>query len=152
VEELLNYAYVGRTGRGNQKVRSQPNNFLGNGGEGQASAMLVRTPLKEGEKGHMKRKHWLKLGRCEEVGVKRTLENRIVFCANCDANRTLSVSSSGILTCSSCSSENWMYLSAPLIANFRAYDERKVQERIAVDRYIDNLEREAFFTPNNAFV
>jgi hypothetical protein len=100
----------------------------------------------------MKRKNWLKRGRCEEVGVKRTLENRIVFCANCDANRTLSVSSSGILTCSSCSSENWMYLSAPLIANFREYDERKVQERIAVDRYVDKLEREAFFTPNNAFV
>ena len=100
----------------------------------------------------MKRKNWLKLGRCKEVGVKRTLENRIVFCANCDANRTLSVSSSGILTCSSCSSENWMYLSVPLIANFREYDERKVQERIAVDRYVDKLEREAFFTPNNAFV
>jgi hypothetical protein len=100
----------------------------------------------------MKRKNWLKLGRSTEVGVKRTLENRIVFCANCDANRTLSVSSSGNLTCSSCSSENWMYLSVPLIANFREYDEKKVQERIAVDRYIDRLEREAFFTPNNAFV
>ena len=100
----------------------------------------------------MKRKNWLKVGRGEEVKVKRILENRIVFCANCDANRTLSVSSSGILACSSCSSENWMYLSAPLIANFREYDERKVRERIAVDRYIDKLEREAFFTPNNAFV
>jgi hypothetical protein len=100
----------------------------------------------------MKRKNWLKLGRYQEVGVKRTLENRIVFCANCDANRTLSVSSAGILTCSSCSSENWMYLSVPLITNFKEYDERKVRERIAVDRYIDTLEREAFFTPNNAFV
>lgn len=45
-----------------------------------------------------------------------------------------------------------MYLSAPLVANFKQYDEQKVQERIAVDRYIDRLEREAFFTPNNAFV
>jgi hypothetical protein len=45
-----------------------------------------------------------------------------------------------------------MYISVPLIANFREYDEQKVQERIAVDRYMDKLEREAFFTPNNAFV
>jgi hypothetical protein len=45
-----------------------------------------------------------------------------------------------------------MYLSAPIIANFKEYDERKVQERIAVEKYMDKLEREVFFTPNGAFV
>jgi hypothetical protein len=45
-----------------------------------------------------------------------------------------------------------MYLSAPIIANFKEYDERKVQERIAVDKYMDTLEREVFFTPNGALV
>ena len=38
------------------------------------------------------------------------------------------------------------------LVNFKEYDEKKVQERIAVDKYMDTLEREAFFTPNGAFV
>ena len=45
-----------------------------------------------------------------------------------------------------------MYLSAPIVANFKEYDERKVQQRIAVDKYMDKLEREVFFTPNGALV
>jgi hypothetical protein len=100
----------------------------------------------------MTRKFWLKLGKAPQLHVKRTLENRIVFCANCEANRTLGVSSSGKLSCSSCGSENWMYLSAPIIANFKEYDEKKVQERIAVNKYMDKLEREVFFTSNGALV
>jgi len=100
----------------------------------------------------MTRKNWLKLGKAPKIQVKRSLENRIIFCTNCDANRTLSVSSSGNLSCSSCGSENWMYLSAPIIANFKEYDEQKIQERIALDRYLDKLEREVFFTPNTALV
>jgi hypothetical protein len=40
---------------------------------------------------------------------KRYLEDRIVFCANCDCNRLLHSSSAG-LVCTSCSSRNWMYL------------------------------------------
>jgi hypothetical protein len=100
----------------------------------------------------MTRKFWLKLGKAPQLSVKRILDNRIVFCANCDANRTLSVSSSGTMTCSSCGSDNWMYLSAPIIANFKEYNENKVQERIAVAKYIDKLEREVFFTANAALV
>ena len=45
-----------------------------------------------------------------------------------------------------------MYLSAPIIANFKEYDEKKVQERIAVNKYMDKLEREVFFTSNGALV
>jgi hypothetical protein len=100
----------------------------------------------------MTRKFWLKLGKAPQLHVRRALDNRIVFCANCETNRTLGVSSSGNLSCSSCGSENWMYLSAPIIANFKEYDERKVQERIAVNKYMDKLEREVFFTPNGALV
>ena len=96
----------------------------------------------------MTRKFWLKLGKAPQIHVRRALDNRIVFCANCEANRTLGVSSSGNLSCSSCGSENWMYLSAPIIANFKEYDERKVQERIAVDKYIQfsepQLEQDKF--------
>ena len=100
----------------------------------------------------MKRNRWLSLGKVSRIRVKRGLEDRVVFCANCDANRTLSVSSCGNLTCSSCSSENWMYLSAPITANFKEYNEQQVLERIQVDRYLDRLEREAFFAPNVALV
>jgi hypothetical protein len=100
----------------------------------------------------MTRKFWLKLGKTQRLKTRRILDNRIVFCANCDANRTLLVSSCGSLSCSSCGSENWMYVSAPLISKFREYDEDKIQQRIAVDKYIDKLEREVFFTPNGALV
>jgi hypothetical protein len=100
----------------------------------------------------MTRKFWQRLGREPQLNVKRNLENRIVFCANCDANRTLSVSSSGNVACSNCGSENWMHISAPIIAKFKPYDERKVQERLAIDKYMDKLEREVFFTPNGVLV
>jgi hypothetical protein len=98
----------------------------------------------------MTKQFWLKLGKAPQIHVRRALDNRIVFCANCEGNQTLGVSSSGNLSCSSCGSENWMHLSAPIIANFRKYDERKVQERIAVDRYMDTLRHEVFFTSNGA--
>jgi hypothetical protein len=45
-----------------------------------------------------------------------------------------------------------MYLSASIIATFREYDERKVQERIAVDKYMETLECEVFFSSNGALV
>jgi hypothetical protein len=99
----------------------------------------------------MTKQFWLKR-KTPQIQVRRTLDNRIVFCANCEANRTLGVSSAGNLSCSSCGSENWMHLSAPIIANFKEYDERKVQERIAVDKYIQTLKREVFFTSNGALV
>ena len=97
-------------------------------------------------------KSWRDLGKASQHIVKRSLDNRIVFCANCEANRILAVNSSGTLTCSSCGSESWMYLSAPLTANFREYDEKKAQEEIAVNRYLQKLEHENFFTPDGALV
>jgi len=45
-----------------------------------------------------------------------------------------------------------MYLSTPLMAHFKDYDEKKVQERRAVDKYITELERQVFFTSNGALV
>jgi hypothetical protein len=83
---------------------------------------------------------------------KRSLENRTVLCVDCDCNRTLSVSSYGRLICSACGSEHWMFVSAPIIANFKEYDERAARERAAVDRYIAQLEREEFFTSQDALV
>jgi hypothetical protein len=45
-----------------------------------------------------------------------------------------------------------MYLSAPIVANFKNYDEQQARERIQVDRYLDRLDREVFFRPNTALV
>ena len=72
------------------------------------------------------------------------------FCADCDRNRILDVSPSGALVCATCGSKNWMFVTVPLIANFRGYSEREVQERAAVDRYIAWLEKEEFFTSRDA--
>ena len=94
----------------------------------------------------MTRKDWLRSGHVL-LRPKRFLENRLVYCADCDATRPLAVSSSGSLICSSCGSEQWMHISIPLIVHFREYDEQEVLERIAIDRYIDKLEKEEFFTP-----
>ena len=41
-----------------------------------------------------------------------------------------------------------MYLCAPIIANFKHYDEKKVQECIIVDKYLETLKHEVFFTSN----
>jgi cytoskeletal protein CcmA (bactofilin family) len=60
----------------------------------------------------------------------RLLENRIVFCADCDANQILTVSSSGSLICSSCGSENWMHL--PIIVNLNFKESVFIQGDIKV--------------------
>jgi cytoskeletal protein CcmA (bactofilin family) len=44
------------------------------------------------------------------TGVKRSLENRVILCVDCDVHRALSVSASGNLVCSTCGSANWMHL------------------------------------------
>jgi hypothetical protein len=72
-----------------------------------------------------------------------------VLCADCNTNRALVVSSSGNLICSSCGSENWMFVSAPIIARFKEY-EQTIEERTAVDRYIARLESKKFLTPQDA--
>ncbi|MCI0423123.1 MAG: hypothetical protein L0387_09300 [Acidobacteria bacterium] len=105
----------------------------------------------------MNRSNWLRFGRRSKIGLKeisrkRSLANRIVLCADCDTNRALAASSSGNLICSSCGSGNWMFVAAPIIANFKEYNEQKIQERIAVDRYIAGLEREEFLTRQGALV
>ena len=50
-------------------------------------------------------------------GIRRSLEDRVVLCADCDATRTLSLLISGSLVCSTCGSDNWMHL--PMTANVK---------------------------------
>jgi hypothetical protein len=72
---------------------------------------------------HMVRSTWLKAQKhlrvhSKDMGPRRSLENRIVLCADCDSNRTLAISASGNLVCSSCSSQNWMFASTSIITRF----------------------------------
>ena len=78
----------------------------------------------------------------------RILEGRIVICADCDANRILTATSSGHLVCSTCGSDHWMFASFPIVTRFHEYDKHAVQERLAVDRYIAWLEREGSSIPD----
>jgi hypothetical protein len=62
----------------------------------------------------MKRQRWLRSSYTCELRPIRHLGNRIVYCNDCVANRTLWVSASGTLDCSVCGSQNWMHLAVPL--------------------------------------
>jgi hypothetical protein len=63
----------------------------------------------------MTRQRWLRSRFTCELKSIRHLENRIVFCNDCLANRTLWVSASGTLDCSACGSQNWMHLAVSLV-------------------------------------
>ena len=73
------------------------------------------------------------------VGVKRSLADRVVLCADCDATRTLSVSTSGHLVCSACGSDNWMHL--PMTAHVKETvsikGELTVEEDLTVEGHVE---------------
>ena len=49
--------------------------------------------------------------------IRRSMEDRVVLCVDCDNSRTLSLSASGSLVCSTCGSDNWMHL--PMTATIK---------------------------------
>jgi hypothetical protein len=100
----------------------------------------------------MRRATWLRFDRGSKINLgdisrTRLLDNRVVLCADCDTNRALAVSSSAHLICSSCGSENWMFVSAPIVARLREYDGQKTQQRITAAPHSAKFEREDSFTP-----
>jgi hypothetical protein len=101
----------------------------------------------------MRKTAWLKFDRGSKINLRdisraRLLENRIVLCADCDTNRPLVTSSSAHLICSSCGSENWMFVAAPIISRLMEYDEQKVLQRTATAPYILKLDTEEFSASN----
>ena len=72
-------------------------------------------------------------------GIRRSLEDRIVLCADCDATRTLSLLISGNLVCSTCGSDNWMHV--PMTANiketFFIKGDLRVEEDLTVDGRVE---------------
>jgi cytoskeletal protein CcmA (bactofilin family) len=73
------------------------------------------------------------------LGVRRALQDRIVLCADCDATRKLSLSTSGSLVCSTCGSDNWMHL--PMTANVKKTifinGELNVEEDLTVEGRVE---------------
>ena len=74
-------------------------------------------------------------------GIRRSLEDRIVLCADCDATRTLSLLISGNLVCSTCGSDNWMHV--PMTANikksFLVKGELRVEEDLTIDGRVEGV-------------
>jgi cytoskeletal protein CcmA (bactofilin family) len=68
-------------------------------------------------------------------GMRRSLEDRVVLCADCDATRTLSLLISGSLVCSTCGSDNWMHV--PMTANIKETFLIKGELRVGEDLTID---------------
>jgi hypothetical protein len=99
----------------------------------------------------MTRKNWLEWRAESKKKPARYLEHRIVYCADCETRRSLS-SNSGALACSVCGSQHWMYLSVPHLPPTRTYNERAMRERRIVERTMEGLKREMFFSPDVSLV
>ena len=95
---------------------------------------------------------WLRSKMKAELRPKRTLENRLAYCASCGAARELIVSATGSLVCSCCGLSDWHHLSVPMTFRFRDYDEREILDRVTVDRYIRKIELEEFIEPGSQWI
>lgn len=106
----------------------------------------------------MTRVHWLKMTRknwlewrAESKQPAHYLEHRIVYCADCETRRSLT-SNSGVLSCSVCGSEHWMHLSLANLPPAKTYDEGAIKARRVVDRTVERLTKEVFFSPGVSLV
>jgi hypothetical protein len=99
----------------------------------------------------MTRKNWLEWRAESKEKRPRYLEHRIVYCADCETRRSLG-NNSGVLACSVCGSEHWMHLSLPNLPPTRTYDEGALRARGLVDRTVERLKKEVFFSPGVSLV
>jgi hypothetical protein len=99
----------------------------------------------------MTRKNWLEWRAESKDKPARYLEDRIVYCADCETRRCLT-SNSGVLACSVCGSEHWTHLSPANLPPAKTYDEGMIQARRTVDRTVERLRKEVFFSPGVSLV
>jgi cytoskeletal protein CcmA (bactofilin family) len=73
------------------------------------------------------------------LGIRMSLEDRVIWCAGCDAACTLSFSGAGSLVCAICGSDNWMYF--PLTVKVRKSvsikGELVVEEDLAIEGCVE---------------
>lgn len=72
-------------------------------------------------------------------GMLRFLADRVILCADCDTSRSLSVSSSGRLVCSTCGSDNWIHLPtmATIGKSFLIKGELRADEDLTVEGSVE---------------
>ncbi|MCI0620673.1 MAG: hypothetical protein L0387_03225 [Acidobacteria bacterium] len=97
------------------------------------------------------RKNWLEWRAESKTKPARYLENRIVFCADCETRRSLGYGS-GALACSVCGSEHWMHLQSAKLPPPKPYDQSAVQGRRVEERSVERLTKEAFFAPTVSLI
>ena len=94
----------------------------------------------------MTRKNWLEWRAESKDKPARYLEHRIVYCADCETRRNLA-NNSGVLACSVCGSEHWMHLSPVNLPPAKTYDEEAIRAQRVVERTVERLAKEVFFSP-----
>ena len=107
----------------------------------------------------MTRVHWLKMTRKNWLAWRaeskekrpRYLEHRLVYCADCETRRSLA-NNSGVLACSVCGSEHWTHLSLSNLPPTRIHDEGAIRERTTIDRTVERLKTEIFFSQGVSLV
>ena len=99
----------------------------------------------------MTRKNWLEWRAESKKKPARYLEHRIVYCADCETRRCLT-SDSGVLACSVCGSEHWTHLSLANLPAPRTYDEEAIRAERTVERTVERLSGEVFFSPSVSLV
>jgi hypothetical protein len=87
--------------------------------------------------------NWLRWHRESRKKRERYLEDRLVYCADCDRNRRL-MFLSGSLACSACGSGQWMFVSAGIVSKFKDFDEKAVEAQLAVARSVRRPQKEVF--------
>jgi hypothetical protein len=99
----------------------------------------------------MTRKNWLEWRAESKVKPAHYLEDRIIYCADCETRRSLA-SNSGILACSICGSEYWTHLSPVNLPLAKPYDEGVIRTGLTVDRTVERLRKEVFFSTDASLV
>ena len=76
-----------------------------------------------------------------QIPKRRGLEERTVYCLNCDAERSLIIDASGQMVCSVCAGESWHFGKAPLAAGFREYREKPPRWEEKINSAVESFSR-----------
>src|SRR5262249_37577438 len=113
-----------------------------------------------GREHSMTRIHWLRMTRQNWLDWRAEskkkaghyLENRIVYCADCEAPRT-PAPNAGVLSCSARGSWHWVHVSLASLPPTKNCDETAVQaRRRVIERSVERLRTEVFFSPGVSLV
>ena len=73
--------------------------------------------------------------------LRRELEERIVYCLNCEVERPLTTNASGQAVCSVCAGDSWHHGKAPLAAGFKEYHEKPPRWEDLANKAVESFSR-----------